>query len=122
MRCKFKMVMVAGFVLALVGSMNLTPIQRGESLSMAAEASEWSEGILKQVMGLSMKEGHDESNGLIEIGLRDGTILPLDPAVKIKDSQGNPISLEQFTFPSKIRFRLDKGVVKELVLIEAFPR
>lgn len=122
MRCRFKVVTVTGLVLTLVGSMNLTPVQLGESLSMAAETSEWSEGILKQVLRRSGKEGYSESGGLIEIGLRDGTILPLDPAVKIKDSQGNTISLEQFTFPSKIRFRLDKGVIRELVLIEAFPR
>jgi len=114
--------MVTGLVLTLAGFMGFTPLRLGESLSMAAEVSEWSEGMLEQVLGLSEEEGHGESAGPIQIVLEDGTTLPLDPRVRIRDVQGNPISLMRFTSTSKIRFRLEKGIVKELVLIEALPR
>jgi hypothetical protein len=121
MRCKFKMVMVAGLVLTLVGLMNLTPLYLGESLSMAAEASKWSDEVLIRLKGLPEGD-HEKAIESVEIELEDGQSFPLAPNAKLKNTRNETVSLEQFTSPSKVRFVLEKGVVKEMVLIEALPR
>jgi hypothetical protein len=121
MRQTFKVVMVTGLVLILVGFVALAPVQLGKSFYGVAEASEWSDTVLIQVTGLP-QGGEEKAIGPIEIELDNGTIFPLDPRVKLKDTKGQPVSLEQFTSPSKVRFILEKGVVKEMVLIEALPR
>ena len=122
MRCEFKAVMLSGLILTLIGVVDLTPGQLGKSLSTVAEASEWSEGIVKAVNGLPAGEGQEKGVEPVTIKLDDGRILPLDPKARITDTRGNPIPLESFISPSKIRFLLEKGVVKEMVLIEALPR
>jgi hypothetical protein len=122
MRHAFKVVMVTGLVLSLAGFMELTPVQLGKYFSAVAEASEWSEGILAAVNGLSGKEGQAGAIGPIEIRLADGNSFTMDPKVRIRDTKGQPVLWEEITFPSKIRYLLDKGVVKEMVLIEALPR
>jgi hypothetical protein len=124
MRHAFKVVIVTGLVLTLAGFVALAPVQVGEFFSgvaNASEASEWSAPVLIRVIGLS-QGGEEKAIGPIEIELENGTVFPLDPRVKLKDAKGEPVSLEQFTSPSKVRFILEKGVVKEMVLIEALPR
>lgn len=122
MRHAFKVVMVAGLVLTLVAFVAPAPVQLGKFFSGIAEASEWSEGILAAVNGLPNKEGQAGTIGPIEIRLADGNSFPMDPKVRIRDTKGQPVLWEEITFPSKIRYLLDKGVVKEMVLIEVLPR
>lgn len=122
MRREFKVAMRFGLVLTLVGFMDLTPVPFGRFSPVIAQASEWSEGILSEVHGLPGKEGREKAIGPIEIKLDDGNTFQMDPKAKIKDIRGIPISLERLIIPCKIRFIQEKGVVKEMVLIEVLPR
>ncbi len=122
MKREFKTAMLSGLVITLIGFVGLATVQLGKSFFTVAEAAEWSEGILSEVHGLSGKEGQEKAIGPIELGLDDGTIFPLAPNAKIKDIQGNTLSLGQLLVPCKIRYIQEKGVVKEVVLIEVLPR
>lgn len=123
MNREFKAAILSGLVLTLIGFMDLTPVQLGKSLSFStvAEASEWSEGILRAVYRLHAEEGQAGAIGPIEIRLDDGS-FPMNPKARIRDIRGIPISLEELIVPCKIRFILEKGVIKEMVFIEALPR
>jgi hypothetical protein len=123
MRSAIKMFMLSGLALTLVGFMGLAPVQLGKPFFAVAQASEWSQPVLIRVIGFQMKdETQDEIVGPVEIEMEDGQSLPLDPRAKFKNEKGDPISLSSFTAPSKVRFLSDKGVVKEMILIEALPR
>ena len=123
MRSAFKAFVLSGLVLTLVGFWGIAPVQLGRSFSTVAEASEWSQPVLIQVIGFQMKdEDQGEIVGPVKIELENGESFPLDPKAKFKNAKGDSISLSNFTDPSKVRFLLDKGVVKEMILIEALPR
>lgn len=122
MRSGFKIFALFSVVLSIIGLVNLTPVQFGRFPSVLAEVSEWSEGILTAVNRPAQNEGQKELVGPVEIRMDNGGIFPMDPKAKLKDARGHSIGLERFTSPSKIRFLLKKGIVKELVLIEALPR
>jgi hypothetical protein len=123
MRSAFKRFIPSGLALTLVGILGLAPVQLGKSFSPIAEAAEWSQPVLIQVIGFQMKdEDQDGIVGPVTIELENGESFPLDPKAKFKNEKGDPISLVKFTAPSKVRFLLDKGVVKEMILIEALPR
>lgn len=87
-----------------------------------ASAAEWSEGILAEVKGTEALEGNNSNLSNIELMIEGGNIFRLDPKVKIKDLGGSPISLDMLAFPSKIRFQAEKGIIKEIILIEVSPR
>jgi len=123
MKSLFKAFVHFGLALSIIVLAGLTPVQLGISSLAMAETSDWSQPVLLRVDGVHFKPGQDEIVGPIEIVLlKDGTTFPVDPLGKFKDKNGDPISLTSFTSPSKVRFRLEKGVVKEMVLIEALPR
>lgn len=87
-----------------------------------ASAAEWSDGILAEVKGTEALEGNNSNLSNIELMMQGGNFYQLDPKVKIKDTGGSPISLDMLPFPSKIRFLAVKSVIKEIILIEVFPR
>jgi hypothetical protein len=122
MRSGFKTFALFSVALSIIGFVDLTPVQFGRVFSAVAEASEWSEGTLMVVNRPAHKEGPEESVGPAELRMDNGSIIPLDPKAKLRDAKGDSIELDRFTSPSKIRFKLEKGVVKEMVLIEALPR
>jgi len=123
MRSAFKMLALSGLALSLVGLMGFSPVQLGKYSFAVAQASEWSQPVLVRVIGFQMKgEGTDEIGGNVKIELEDGQSFPLSQGAKFKNTEGDSISLSSFTAPSKVRFLLDKGVVKEMILIEALPR
>jgi hypothetical protein len=122
MRREFKTAMLSGLVITFIGFVGLAPVQLGKSFFTVAGAADWSEGILSKVHGLPGQEGQEGIRGPVEIELDNGSTLPVDPTTKIKDANGNPLSWERLLVPCKIRFVLEKGVVKEVVLIEVLPR
>ncbi len=123
MRQRLIRVVLSGMIWSLIGMMNFLPAGPGKYSVEAAEPAQWSEGILHGVINSPLsEEGREKGVGPIMIEMENGSIFPMDPKARIKDLRNNPISLDQLTNPSKIRYLLDKGVVKELVLIEALPR
>jgi hypothetical protein len=122
MRSGFKTSALFSVAVSIIGIINLTPVQFGKGFLAIAEVSEWSEGTLMVVNRPAHKEGQEESVGPAELRMDNGSIFPLDPKAKLKDAKGDSIELDRFTSPSKIRFLLEKGIVKEMVLIEALPR
>jgi len=122
MKSEFKAVLLSAVVLGLIGTIDLGNVHPGSSFLGLAEAAQWSEGILKEVVGLTDGHARRQENHGIEILLQDGGIYPVDSEVRIKTPGGQPVPWEKVTFPSKIRYRLEKGLVVEIVLIEALPR
>ena len=123
MRSAFKAFVLSGLALSLVGLMGFAPVQFGKSFFAVAQAAEWSQPVLIRVIGLQVRDvGADVIGGQVEIKLEDGQTFPLAPRAKFKNETGDPVSLSSFTAPSKVRFLLEKGVVIEMVLIEALPR
>jgi len=124
MRSALKAFILSGLTLSLIGLTGFSPVELGGKFSFAvAQASEWSQPVLIRVIGFQMKdEDQNENVGPVTIELEDGQSFPLDPRAKFKNEKGDSILLSSFTAPSKVRFLSDKGVVKEMVLIEALPR
>lgn len=92
------------------------------SLNPCASAAEWSEGILAEIKGLETEEGKNSDPSNILLVMQGGNFYQLDPKVKIKDTAGSSISLDMLPFPSRIRFLTEKKLIKEIILIEVFPR
>jgi hypothetical protein len=122
MKSEFRAILLFALILTVTGMVDLDPGQTGRSFLKIAAAAQWSEGILKEAVGLSGKSIRKNGNHQVEIRLLSGDILPVDSEARIRNANGQPISWDQITFPSKIRYRLQNGVVQELVLIEALPR
>ncbi|HET6466293.1 MAG TPA: hypothetical protein VFH55_11850 [Nitrospiria bacterium] len=123
MRSAFKAFIISGLALSLVGLTGFSPAQLGKPFFAVAQALEWSQPALIRVVGFQMKdENQDEITGQVKIELEDGQTFPVAPRAKFKNEKGDPIALSSFTAPSKVRFLLEKGVVIEMVLIEALPR
>ena len=123
MRSAFKMLALSGLALSLVGLMGFSPVQLGKYSFAVAQASEWSQPVLIWVKEVQSQDtGATEMGGQVEIELENGETLPLAPKAVLKNENGETVSLTNFTAPSKVRFLLDKGIVREMILIEALPR
>jgi len=122
MKSEFRAVLLFALILTLTGMVDLNPGRTGGPFVRIAAAAQWSEGILKEAVGLPGKGVRKNGNRQVEIRLLNGDILPMDSEARIRNANGQAISWDRITFPSKIRYRLEKGFVQELVLIEALPR
>jgi hypothetical protein len=122
MKSEFRNVLLFALILSWIGMVGLNPVQPGNSFLKIAAAAEWSEGILKEAVGMPGKGVRKNEKNPLEIRLLNGAIYPMDSEARIRNANGQSISWEGITYPSKIRFRLEKGTVQELVLIETLPR
>ncbi len=91
------------------------------SLGSVAFASEWTEGTLSFIRGLG-ENGGATSSSQVELTMKGGHTFSLDPHLKIVDRSGHAITIDQVTAPSKVHFRADEGVIRELKVLENLPR
>ncbi|MBI3606441.1 MAG: hypothetical protein HY207_00565 [Nitrospirae bacterium] len=91
------------------------------SLGSVAFAGEWTEGTLSFIGGLGENGGATPSSQ-IELTMKGGNTFTLDPQLKIVDRLGHAMTIGQLAAPSKVRFRADEGVIRELKVLENLPR
>lgn len=93
------------------------------SIGSVAVAGEWTEGTLSFVSGVSLGEnGRSMPSSEIGLLMKGGKMFAVDPKLKIVDRSGRPLTIDQVTVPSKVRFLADESVIKELKVLEALPR
>lgn len=95
----------------------------------AAWAEEWSEGVLVEIKGIESTVRRMTKGEKVRINMNKTEVVidgkktfKLDPNIDVKDTKGKAVPLDELLFPSKIRYMHEKGVIKEMILMEVSPR
>ncbi len=122
MRREMKVATLPGLMLILMGFLGTVLIQPQIS---RAQNSTWSDGILAEVKGAQLNQDQTNSLGLerpVEVLMEDGQVFVMGPDVKIRNKEGSTLSLNTLPVQSRVRYRAEDGVIKEIVLMEVLPR
>jgi len=112
--------------LALGTALNTYPADLSLIGASVAVAADWTEGVLLEIKGLDHRgEGSNHSRlklDTLELVMDKGPILKLDPNFKITGEGNEPMELEALPVQSRIRFRPQGGLVKEIILLDVLAR
>lgn len=112
--------------LALGTALNTYPADLSPIGASVAVAADWTEGVLLEIKGLDRKgEGSNHSRlnfDTLELVMDKGPVLKLDPNLKITGEGNEPMGLEALPAQSRIRFRPQGGLVKEIILLDVLAR